>query len=209
MSSGIPLSPARTMEDMLKTVEILPLNYRGYIHLKVLPGAGYDYLERAAELVDRVSINIEAPNQDRLGKLSKLKDFKADIIGRMSWLNKLQQGRKLPAGQTTQFIVGAAGESDAEILRTTDTLYRRLGLRRAYFSAFQPIPGTPLQEVAPTPLIREHRLYQTDFLLRRYHFKLEELAFNCDNNLSLDVDPKMAAALRNIHLYRNLVVPGP
>jgi len=203
LSSGVAVSAGRTMEDMLHTVEILRLkyNYRGYIHLKILPGLSYDYIERAAQLASRVSVNIEAPNPTRMDKLSKLKNFQQDILSPMHWINRLQSKKTLPAGHTTQFIIGAAGESDAEILHTTAGLYRQVGLHRAYFSAFQPVPDTPLESVAPAPLLREHRLYQTDFLLRQYKFTLEEITFNKEGNLPLDMDPKMAAALNNIHHF--------
>ncbi|MFZ5639383.1 MAG: putative DNA modification/repair radical SAM protein [Bacillota bacterium] len=203
LSSGVAVSPERTMEDMLRTVELLRLHYkyRGYIHLKILPGLGYDYIEQAARLASRVSVNIEAPNPLRMSKLSRLKDFQQDIIQRMLWVNRLQGQNRLPAGHTTQFIVGAAGESDAEILDTATGLYRLAGLRRAYFSAFQPVPDTPLENVVPAPLLREHRLYQTDFLLRQYKFSLKELAFDKEGNLPMNIDPKMAAALKNFHRF--------
>lgn len=204
LSSGVAVSPSRTMENMLRTVEILRLKYkyRGYIHLKILPGLSYDYIQRAAEVASRVSVNIEAPNALRMNKLSRLKDFKTGIINRMRWINQIQKnGSSLPAGHTTQFIVGAAGESDAEILRTAVGLYQQVGLRRAYYSAFQPVPDTPLESVSPAPLIREHRLYQTDFLLRQYKFSLDEIPFSGEGNLPTDVDPKMASAINNIHRF--------
>ncbi len=203
LSSGVAISPEQTMEDMLQTVEILRLQYkyRGYIHLKILPGLNYGYIERAADLASRVSVNIEAPNPMRMNKLSNLKDFRQDIIQRMRWVNRLQNKNKLPAGHTTQFIVGAAGETDAEILQTATDLYGQVGLRRAYFSAFQPVPGTPLENVTPASLLREHRLYQTDFLLRQYKFSLTEITFNDDGHLPINMDPKIASALKNIHRF--------
>lgn len=203
LSSGICHSPSRTMEQMLKTVEILRFKYKfaGYIHLKILPGAGYDYVERAVSLATRVSINIEAPTADRLKNISNLKNFREEIIGRMQWIHDLSQKGQLPAGQTTQFIVGAAGETDSEILQASTRLYDAVGLRRAYFSAFQPVAGTPLENVPAAPVLREHRLYQSDFLLRHYGFNLKEIYFNNDGNLSLDLDPKMSFALNNPQLY--------
>lgn len=103
-------------------------------------------------------------------------------------------GRLAPAGQTTQFVVGAAGEGDREILGTTARLYRDLSLRRAYFSAFQPVPGTPLDSLPPTPAWREHRLYQADWLLRFYGFAFDDLIFDADDNLPRQADPKMIYA---------------
>lgn len=199
LSSAVSGSTARTMENMIKTVEILRDRYQfpGYIHLKILPGAGLDYVERAVELASRVSLNLEAPGKDYLNKIAPGKDFEKDILLRMKWVKSLVslQPTKLKAGQTTQFVVGAADESDRQILQTTDFLYREIDLTRAYFSAFQPIQGTPLEDHPATPLMREHRLYQADFLFRRYDFKLEELIFDVNGNLPLNVDPKMAWAL--------------
>lgn len=191
------------MADMLKTVELLRFKYqyKGYIHLKILPGATYDYVEKATELATRVSINVEAPNQKRLKSLSKTKNLSDDVLVRMKWVNKLMGRNRLPAGQTTQFVVGAAGESDAEILGSVNNLYRNYGLRRAYFSAFQPIPETPLEDVAATPLLREHRLYQADILMRQYRLTFEELSFDKNGNLPLEMDPKLAVALKNIDRY--------
>lgn len=203
LSSGISHNPSHTMEQMLKTVEIIRLKYKfnGYIHLKILPGARFEYVERAAQLASRVSINIEAPTPERLSKLSRLKNFEEEIIGRMRWVSGLGRQGILPAGQTTQFIVGATGESDAEILGTGTRLYKQVGLRRVYFSAFQPVAGTPLEGAAAAPVLREHRLYQSDFLLRNYGFQLDEIYFTAFGNLNLDLDPKMNFAIHNLHLF--------
>ncbi|KNZ69279.1 radical SAM protein [Thermincola ferriacetica] len=203
LSSGVSYRPEKTMADMLNTVELLRFKYqyKGYIHLKILPGATYDYVEKATELATRVSINVEAPNQKRLKSLSKTKNLSDDVLVRMKWVNKLMGRNRLPAGQTTQFVVGAAGESDAEILGSVNNLYRNYGLHRAYFSAFQPIPETPLEDMAATPLLREHRLYQADILMRQYRLTFEELSFDKNGNLPLEMDPKLAVALKNIDRY--------
>lgn len=199
LSSAVSSSTARTMEDMIKTVEVLRERYQfpGYVHLKILPGAGFDYVERAVEIASRVSLNLEAPTSEHLKRIARNKDFEKDILLRMKWVKSLasSQPNKLKAGQTTQFVVGAADESDHEILQITDHLYKDINLTRAYFSAFQPLPGTPLEDHPATPLAREHRLYQADFLFRRYGFKLQELIFDRDGNLPLNLDPKMAWAL--------------
>lgn len=187
------------MDEMIKTVEILRFKYRfpGYIHLKILPGASLSYVERAIELADRVSINLEAPNQERLSRISANKDFD-DLLLRMKWINAItSRGKPLSSGHTTQFVVGAADETDRELLGTTWNLYQKLGLTRAYFSAFRPVEGTPLEGHSPTSPIREHRLYQADFLLRRYGFKFEELAFDVQGNLPLNLDPKVVWALNH------------
>jgi len=143
-------------------------------------------------------VNLEAPNPERLSRLSASKDFERDLWQRMRWAREfmLAQGTAT-AGQTTQFVVGAADEADREILLTTARLYRELGLARAYFSAFQPVPGTPLEGRLPTPPLREHRLYQSDFLLRQYGFACEELIFDRAGNLSQSADPKLVWAQRH------------
>ncbi len=194
LSSGIVRSTDATMERMIKTVEILRLKhrFRGYVHLKILPGAGYGLVERAVQLATRVSVNLEAPNQARLHRIATGKDFGKDLLLRMQWAQQLiaRQYGGTSKSQTTQFVVGAADESDREILEQTERLYRGLDLARVYFSAFQPIAGTPLEEHQPTPPLREHRLYQADFLLRKYGFRFTELIFDQGGNLSEAADPK-------------------
>jgi predicted DNA-binding helix-hairpin-helix protein len=197
LSSAISSGAGATMERMIKAVEILRLRmgFRGYVHLKILPGAGFDYVERAVQLATRVSVNLEAPSGERLQRISKGKNFD-DLLLRMKWVKSLaSNSRRLTAGQTTQFVVGAADESDKEILKLTDRLYGDLDLSRVYYSAFQPVMNTPLEDHPATPPMREHRLYQVDFLLRKYGFAFDELVFQKDGNLPLDLDPKMVWAL--------------
>jgi len=198
LSSAMSGDVERTMTSMIETVEILRRRslFRGYIHLKILPGASLSCVERSAHLATRISINLEAPNRERLSRISKCKDFEGSIIGRMRWIKKLiDRGGVAPAGHTTQFVVGAADETDLEILNTSDWLYRDFSLNRAYYSAFQPVPGTPLENHPATPTVREHRLYQADFLLRRYGFELGEILYDADGNLPRDRDPKLAWAM--------------
>lgn len=198
LSSAISSGPNRVMEKMIRAVEIIreKQKFGGYIHLKILPGANLDYAERAVELADRVSLNLEAPNRKRLAKIAPQKVFIEDLLRPMEQIRDLILQRKGKArSQTTQFVVGASDESDEEILKSTAYLYKHLGLWRAYFSAFGPVPDTPLENHPPTPLLREHRLYQADFLLRQYGFKLSEVVFGEDGNLSQKYDPKMAWAL--------------
>jgi putative DNA modification/repair radical SAM protein len=200
LSSAVTVSPDATMDKMLATAERLRQAHRfnGFIHLKVLPGASYDRIERAAELADRISINLEAPNAVRLSQISPDKDFATGIMTRMAWISRLAGRPDVRCkGHTTQFVVGAASEPDREILQATDRLYKSLRLSRAYFSAFQPVAGSELEGHPPTPLIREHRLYQTDFLFRRYGFRLDELVFDEQGNLPLDADPKRLWAERH------------
>jgi len=206
LSSAVHGSPDRTMEQMIATAEILRRNYlyRGYIHLKIMPGASWGCVERATQVADRVSVNLEAPGQKWLRRLAPDKELD-DLLAPLRWVRRLLEDggerRVQRAGQTTQFVVGAAGEPDKEILQTTERLYREVKLARVYFSAFQPLPDTPLEDRPATPLLREHRLYQTDFLFRRYGFNLEELIFDEEGNLPLEADPKMVWALNHPQLF--------
>jgi predicted DNA-binding helix-hairpin-helix protein len=197
LSSAVCHSTSRTMERMIATVELVRRKYqfKGYVHLKLLPGSEEAAVERAVQIADRVSVNLEAPNPERLQRLSGDKRFTLDLIQPLQSARHFRErGLGARAGMTTQFVVGAAGESDHEILNTVEGLYRGIGLTRAYFSAFQPIPRTPLEGLAPTPLLREHRLYQSDFLLRLYGFALRDLVFDGDGNLCSEADPKLVWA---------------
>ena len=203
LSSAICGGATRMMERMLAAAELLRFKYefRGYIHLKILPGADLACVERAAELANRLSVNLEAPSQERLAHIANDKDFD-DLLAPMGLVKAItDRGRLVRAGQTTQFVVGAADETDREVMHTTHRLYRELGLARAYFSAFQPVVDTPLEDRPPTPLIREHRLYQADFLLRRYGFEFDDLVFDEDGNLPRSSDPKMIWALTHPELF--------
>ncbi|MDM7999681.1 MAG: putative DNA modification/repair radical SAM protein [Dehalococcoidia bacterium] len=207
LSSGVAGSPSRTMQEMIDTVQILRqrYQYQGYVHLKMMPGAGYDCIEAACRVANRVSINMEAPTAHHLARLSSRKNLYDGIVERMRWAKEIMSQHEglVPSGQTTQFVVGAAGESDRDILRTTGALYREIGLRRVYFSAFQPVIDSPLEGRSPTPPLREHRLYQADWLLRVYGFSPQELdlALNDKGNLSLSRDPKMLIARRQPWLF--------
>lgn len=201
LSSGIIGGGVRTQDRLLATAELLREKYgfRGYLHLKLMPGAERAQVERAMQLADRVSVNLEAPSTERLARLAPHKVFTEELLRPLRWVEEIrrEQGGRGPS-QVTQFVVGPAGESDYELLATTEMLYRELHLARAYYSAFSPVPDTPLDGHAPTPPLRERRLYQASFLLRDYHFRLSDLAFDADGNLPLDVDPKAAWAQRHL-----------
>jgi putative DNA modification/repair radical SAM protein len=207
LSSGIGKNVSKTMESMVNVVEILRHRYefKGYIHLKILPGADLSTVEAGCRLAGRVSVNIEAPTAHHLARLSHRKDLHHGILERMHWVKQLISKNEslVPSGQTTQFVVGAAGETDHDILRTTEALYREIGLRRVYFSAFRPVSNSPLEELRPTPPMREYRLYQTDWLLRDYGFSFDEikLALGKNDNLSLGKDPKIIIAQKKPWLY--------
>lgn len=199
LSSGITRKVDAMQERMVETAEILRIRYRfkGYIHLKVLPGAGHAAVERTMQLASRVSLNLEAPTPLHLARLSLRKNFLDDMITRMIWIKRLKEQRPdlIPAGHITQFVVGAAGETDRDLLAVTERLYREVRLRRAYFSAFSPVPDTPLDHRPPAPLLRQHRLYQADWLMRFYGFSASELVFDGRGGLPPGVDPKTAWAL--------------
>jgi predicted DNA-binding helix-hairpin-helix protein len=206
LSSGIVPDADTTMEKMLATVERLRLGegYTGYIHLKLIPGASYDLVARAVELADRVSLNLEAPNQARLNDLAPDKEFAASMWGRMVWAAEAmrrarREGRQAARSLTTQFVVGAVGESDRELLETVQRAHRELGLWRAYFSAFHPIERSPLAEQPAEDPTRALRLYQSDFMLRDYGFRYDELPFDDHGLLPRDKTPKQAWAEHNLH----------
>jgi predicted DNA-binding helix-hairpin-helix protein len=199
LSSGIVGRGEYSQEQMVATVEIVRRKYdfRGYVHLKLMPNASPAAIERAMQLANRVSVNLEAPNAERLARLTGTKDFEAGLLGPLRIARRIADRDGLRVSQTTQLVVGAAGESDREILERSTQVYRELGLSRVYYSAFSPVPDTPLENLPATPPIREHRLFQADFLLRQYGFSVDELGFDAGGNLPADLDPKTAWALRH------------
>jgi putative DNA modification/repair radical SAM protein len=206
LSSGVCYNADRTMDRMIACVELLRSYYQfpGYVHLKLLPGCSEAHIERAVQLAHRVSVNLEAPNAERLAAIAPHKEFFDELTRPMQIAKRLidaSGGRLAPAGQSTQFVVGAAGEPDREILYTSAHLYRNLDLRRAYYSAFQPVPGTALEGHEPTPAWREHRLYQADWLLRFYGFEYEDLLFDSGGYLPQAADPKLTYARAHPELY--------
>lgn len=197
LSTGVDGDRHAATERMIDGVEHLRKKeqFDGYVHLKLLPGASAGEVERAARLADRLSINIEAPSATHLAAISPQRDWAADVIKQLTWAREWQHEGFLPSGLATQFVVGAAGESDRDLLLTTTWLYRDLELRRVYFGAFRPVPGTPLEHQHPTPFVREQRLKEADWLLRHYGFGTDELPYDTGGNLPLQIDPKLAWAL--------------
>ena len=207
LSSGVINGGVYTQDQILATAEILRRKhtYQGYLHLKVMPGAQKAQVEQAMLLADRVSVNLEAPNTQRLKQLAPHKEFTEELLKPLHWAEQIRK-EKSPhkawkgtwPSTVTQFVVGGADESDLELLSTTEKLHRQMGLTRAYFSRFNPISDTPLENKSPTPLERQNRLYQASFLIRDYGFTLEEMPFEGEGNLLLEVDPKLAWAQRNL-----------
>jgi putative DNA modification/repair radical SAM protein len=200
LSSGMGRSEEATMEEMIEAVRLLrdAYHFRGYVHLKILPGSSKDHVKRAMELADRVSVNLEAASGSYMGELSPTKDYVKDILERQRYVRELSRKVRLPAGQTTQLVVGAAGESDRDIFDRLLLEYDVMRLRRVYYSAFTPVEGTAFGNKEKQPLWREHRLYQMDWLYRVYHFDKGEMeiAFDEEGFLS-DRDPKETIA-RNL-----------
>jgi putative DNA modification/repair radical SAM protein len=209
LSSGIIQSADYTMEQMVEVARSLREDheFRGYIHLKTIPEASPDLIKAAGRYADRLSVNIELPTRDALSALAPEKSdvsIKKSMSDIRLQLDETKEGGRnapkfAPAGQSTQIIVGADSSTDSSILDTADTLYRSYRLKRVYYSAFSPIPHSSarLPNRAP-PLLREHRLYQADWLLRFYEFSTQELISSMPaGNLDLAVDPKTAWALAN------------
>jgi predicted DNA-binding helix-hairpin-helix protein len=207
LSSGIIQGGVKTQDKLLDTAEILrhKLDFRGYLHLKIMPGAQRAQVERAMQLADRISVNLEAPNAKRLQMLAPRKEFLEELLRPLQWAEEIRRSQPSHRGwngrwasTTTQFVVGAVGESDLELLSTAHYLYRELRLSRSYFSAFRPLRDTPFEERPAENPWREHRLYQASFLLRDYGFDMEEMPFSEGGNLPLDVDPKLGWAQQNL-----------
>lgn len=214
LSSGIIKSPDYTAQLLLKTLEILRYEYKfnGYIHVKGIPGASNSLTRSLGFLADRMSVNIELPSEIGLKLLAPQKT-KESVLAPMQFIkNTITESREtsiiskkhpsfVPAGQSTQMIIGATKESDYQILHLTEALYKKYSLKRVYFSAYIPVGNHPvLPKDVPPPLLREHRLYQADWLLRFYGFKASEIL---EEETSLDplLDPKSNWAMRNLHLF--------
>lgn len=209
LSSAVHGSPDSTMEEMVRAVKLLRNVYKfhGYIHLKGIPHADPALVREGAKYADRMSYNIELPSERSLKLLAPQKT-KQSLLLPMRALTEYRkesaEERKkthiLPAGQTTQLIVGATDESDGKILHLAQSLYARVGLRRVYYSGYVPVVHDGLLPERPAGALREHRLYQADWLLRFYGFTVDELLSD-EENLPAEFDPKCAWALKNLHLF--------
>ena len=212
LSSGVVRSPDYTMERLVRVIKDLRLVHRfnGYIHMKSIPGASQELVNEAGLYADRLSVNIEIPNEQSLQVLAPEKDFKSVFTP----MRYIQQGvlqsveerkrfrhapRFAPAGQSTQMIVGATADTDKDILRLSSALYQRPTMKRVYYSGFIPVNDydTRLPMLKQPPLVRENRLYQADWLLRFYQFRVDEIVNDAYPDLDLEIDPKLSWALRN------------
>ncbi len=216
LSSGVVRNPDYTMERLVRVVKDLRLvhRYNGYIHLKSIPGASRELVAEAGLYADRMSVNIEIPTEESLKLLAPEKDYQSVFQP----MNYIQQGfleskeekkkfrhapRFVPAGQSTQMVIGATPENDKQILNLASSLYQRPAMKRVYYSGFIPVNDYDkrLPALTTPPLVREHRLYQADWLMRFYQFKVNEIVDDTNPDLELDIDPKLSYALRHPELF--------
>lgn len=216
LSSGIFKNPDYTMERLVRVAKKLRTEHRfnGYIHLKTIPGCSDELMQQAALYADRLSVNIELPSEKSLKALARQKN-RADIIKPMSYLSHqivaYSDEKKVikrspsfaPAGQSTQMVIGASPETDWQVMTIADALYKKFSLKRVYYSGYVPISNDSRLPLlgTPVPMIRENRLYQADWLMRFYHFNVNEIIDQKHPHLDLDIDPKLAWALRNLHHF--------
>lgn len=202
LSSGIIKGSVTTQDKIIETADIVRnrYHYQGYLHLKVMPGIEYDQLYRLMQLGDRVSVNLEGPTQERLDALAPKKDFQRELLSMLQLAEQIRRthpNEKL-ASTVTQFVVGAVGDTDLELLSLSRRLYRQYRLTRAYYSGFSPVIQTPFENLPAADPLREHRLYQASFLLRDYGWSVADFSFEGDDNLRIDIDPKRAWAEKNL-----------
>lgn len=216
LSSGIFKNADFTMERLLLVVKKLRLEqkFNGYIHLKTIPGASEELIKEAGLYADRMSINLEMPTEAGLKLLAPEKSH-ADVIKPLAFVQQniaqFAADKKLikhvpkfvPAGQSTQMVIGATPESDKDIMYTANAFYKNFSLKRVYYSGYVPISNDTRMPILGTqpPLLRENRLYQTDWLMRFYGFKVQELLNDANPNLDVDIDPKLSWAIRNMHHF--------
>lgn len=212
LSSGIAGGGIRVQEKIIDTAEILrrKKKFNGYLHLKIMPGAEFDQIEQLMKWADRVSVNLEAPNPERLSILAPKKNFGEELFTRLKWVESIRRNKdsklnwkgKWPS-LTTQLVVGPSGENDIEILKTSEYLINNFHLSRVYYMTFRPVVGTPFENLQAENPLRGHRLYQASFLVRDYGYSFEDFEFTSIGNLALDTDPKMYWAEK--HLRHNPV----
>lgn len=216
LSSAVEKDPNTTMEKIIKILLILrnQEKFYGYIHIKAIPGADPLLIRRAGELADRMSVNIELPSRESLKLLAPQKQVEKLFLPMKQIKDEINIAKEdraiykyakkfVPAGQSTQVIVGATNDSDRTILMAAENMYKQFQLKRVYYSAYMPVnegKNLPAIYTAP-PLLREHRLYQADWLLRFYKFNATELLSEANNNFDLDFDPKINWAFNNIEKF--------
>ena len=217
LSSGVLVSPDYTMELLCATLHKLrkECNFQGYIHVKAIPGASPELVQKAGFLADRMSVNLELPTSESLKRLAPHKSRKNILTPMRLVQNGRQENRQelalyrnapqfVPAGQSTQMIIGATPESDYQIMKVTESLYQKFELKRVFYSAFVHVnedSSLPARTDGGPPLLREHRLYQADWLLRYYHFQADELLSESSPNFNVFFDPKCNWALKHLEQF--------
>ncbi len=217
LSSGVLVSPDYTMELLCATLHKLrkECNFQGYIHVKAIPGASPELVQKAGFLADRMSVNLELPTSESLKRLAPHKTRKNILTPMRLVQNGRQENRQelalyrnapqfVPAGQSTQMIIGATPESDYQIMKVTESLYQKFELKRVFYSAFVHVnedSSLPARTDGGPPLLREHRLYQADWLLRYYHFQADELLSESSPNFNVFFDPKCNWALKHLEQF--------
>ena len=187
LSSGLSNSTDDVMEDVIDAAKKIRDTFKGYIHLKIMPGASFEFVKRAVEVANRVSVNIEAPNSSSLSNISDCKNFKVDILRRQAWI------KRLGGNQSTQMIL-FNNTLDSDVLKMANWEYESMRLRRVYYSAFSAVKNTPFEREVNVGLNRQNLLYNADFLLREYNFKLKELLGIMDSGMLPNCDPKLVLA---------------
>jgi putative DNA modification/repair radical SAM protein len=215
LSSGVFVSADCTNERLIRIAKKLRTeeNFHGYIHLKIIPGASVEVIQEAGRYADRLSVNLEIPTEAQLKRIAPEKDHKSVYMPMNMLKNKITENKEerrkfrkvpkfSPGGQSTQLIIGASPEKDLTILHLDSSLYKVQQLKRVYYTGYIPVSkDMRLPELQSAPLMREHRLYQADWLMRFYGFGVDELLDNDHPSLDLRIDPKLAYALRNPHLF--------
>lgn len=210
LSSGVIAGGPTSQDKIIATAEILrkKKNFRGYLHLKIMPGAEKDQIRELMRHADRVSINLEAPNPSRLAELAPRKNFFEELFTRLRWAAQIRK-EEVPQGNwksrwpsfSTQFVVGAGQETDLELVKSSQYLFSQLGLARVYYSSFSPVLDTPFEDRLAENPMRKNRLYQSFYLLRDYGFNADEFTYDPAGHLLLNQDPKTVWA--EAHLLEN------
>jgi predicted DNA-binding helix-hairpin-helix protein len=212
LSSSVHGDPDKVVESELKTVRILrSKGFTSYVHLRMMPGVSTELIKQAAEISDRIGINIEFPRAEHYNDMKIFLDFRQDIIKRLRIISRevenAQKNGKCKAGLDSQMVVGASNETDKDILKVSDWLYHKLKARRVYYSSFHPVHDTPLEKQPAENRWREYRLYQSSFLIQKYNFHSKDFVLDSNDKLHLSVDPKVLIA-KQLELFVDISTAG-
>jgi len=217
LSSSVERDPDSVVEKEIQTIEILRrMGFTDYVHLRMMPGTSRELIKKACEISDRIGINLELPNKDHYEDMKLYLSFKQDIIRRLRWISGEVKAGKCKSGLDSQIIVGASDETDSQIISVSDKLFHKLNAQRIYYSKFEPIKNTPLENKPPENPWREYRLYQSSFLIRDYDFHFKDFIFDENDFLDLKSDPKFSIAkekelmvdINNANFKELIKIPG-